>query len=316
VDATYQADLYVSAFGPASAVGQTGPMEESVGEDVLKVLPGSRMVGVTIRYIDWNPEDHLSAEEADPDRSGTVVFLVLKDVEAYCQISASLPNPDPHLDLWRKLAGPERAIVSENFALIHRVKIGDTIQLDGSGGPVRLEVVGILPDYNWIRGAIFVDRQANKKALRGELVNVWEGYLSRSDDAERAREGLMRTPLAVQHALVTRTQAEMREGLRARIKRVYGVVYTQQLIVGVVAVLGVVASLLISVLSRRRELGLLRAVGGTRPQILQTVLAEGIVIGLVGTLLGIVVGLPMEWFAVRVVQFGETGWLFPVRPPW
>src|SRR5207253_7340553 len=138
------------------------------------------------------------------------------------RISASLPSPDPHLDLWRKVAGPGRAIVSENFALIHHVRVGDTIQLDGSGGPVPLKVVGTMPDYNWIRGAIFVDRQANKKALRGQFVNIWEVYLSRRDEAERAREELMRTPLAVQHALYTRTREEMREGLRDMINRVYG----------------------------------------------------------------------------------------------
>jgi putative ABC transport system permease protein len=112
------------------------------------------------------------------------------------------------------------------------------------------------------------------------------------------------------------TREEVREGWRGLIRRVYGVAYTQEVIVGVVAVLGVVAALLISVLGRRRELGLLRAVGGTRPQLLQTVLAEAVLIGLVGTLLGIVVGLPMEWYAVRVVLFEETGFLFPMRVAW
>ena len=45
-------------------------------------------------------------------------------------------------------------------------------------------------------------------------------------------------------------------------------------VVGVVAVLGVVGALLISVLQRRRELGLLRAIGATQAQVLRTVRHE------------------------------------------
>ena len=49
----------------------------------------------------------------------------------------------------------------------------------------------------------------------------------------------------------------------------------------------VVMALLISVLQRRRELGLLRAVGATQPQILKTVLAEATLMGILGTILGL-----------------------------
>src|SRR5262249_11346752 len=86
--------------------------------------------------------------------------------------------------------------------------------------------------------------------------------------------------------------------------------------VGLVAGLGVVVASLISVLQRRRELGLLRAVGASRPQVLRSVLAEATLMGLIGSAIGLLVGIPLEWYAIRVVLFDEAGFLFPVRIPW
>ena len=40
-----------------------------------------------------------------------------------------------------------------------------------------LQVVGTLPDYSRIRGSVLIDRQANKEAMGGDVVNVWEVYL-------------------------------------------------------------------------------------------------------------------------------------------
>ena len=57
------------------------------------------------------------------------------------------------------------------------------------------------------------------------------------------------------------------------------------------ALIGVVNTPLLSVGERRRELGLLRASGATRRQVLRMVLGEGVALALVGTFVGLVVGL-------------------------
>ncbi|HEY8505228.1 MAG TPA: FtsX-like permease family protein, partial [Gemmataceae bacterium] len=84
----------------------------------------------------------------------------------------------------------------------------------------------------------------------------------------------------------------------------------------VVASLGIIMAVLISVLQRRRELGLLRAVGATRAQVLRSVLCEAVLMGLLGTVLGILIGLPLEWYILRVVLYEESGFVFDVLIPW
>jgi putative ABC transport system permease protein len=88
------------------------------------------------------------------------------------------------------------------------------------------------------------------------------------------------------------------------------------LVVGLVAGLGVVIALLISVLQRRRELGLLRAVGASRSQVLRSVLAEALLMGLIGAVSGLLLGIPLEWYAVRIILLDEAGFLFPLVIPW
>src|SRR5207302_10159050 len=100
------------------------------------------------------------------------------------------------------------------------------------------------------------------------------------------------------------------------IRRVYSIAYLQEAVVGIVAVLGVVAALVISVIQRRRELGLLRAVGATQGQVLRTVLFEALLMGLIGSALGVLFGLVLEWYAVQVIFLEESGFRFPMTPPW
>jgi putative ABC transport system permease protein len=50
--------------------------------------------------------------------------------------------------------------------------------------------------------------------------------------------------------------------------------------------------------------------------VLNTVLAEAMLMGILGTILGLLAGVPLEWYLLRVVIFEETGFIFPVTVPW
>jgi putative ABC transport system permease protein len=69
-------------------------------------------------------------------------------------------------------------------------------------------------------------------------------------------------------------------------------------------------------LQRKRELGLLLAVGATPGQVLRSVMAEAMLLGVIGTVLGILIGLPMEWYVLKVVLVDESGFVLDVLFPW
>jgi putative ABC transport system permease protein len=100
------------------------------------------------------------------------------------------------------------------------------------------------------------------------------------------------------------------------IGKLYGMAFAQETVVAIVAALGVVTTLLISILQRRQELGLLRAVGATRSQIVRSVLGEASLMGLLGLVIGVVAGVALEWYCLHVILFEESGFYFPLRVPW
>ena len=72
----------------------------------------------------------------------------------------------------------------------------------------------------------------------------------------------------------------------------------------IIALIGVVNTLLLAVYERVRELGLLRAVGTSRGQVRSTIVQESVIIALIGTFLGLVVGIVFGWALVQALASG------------
>jgi putative ABC transport system permease protein len=64
-----------------------------------------------------------------------------------------------------------------------------------------------------------------------------------------------------------------------------------------VALIGIVNTLALSIFERTREIGLLRAVGMTRRQLASTIRYEAAIVGLIGTILGLGLGIIFGWLA-------------------
>ena len=69
-----------------------------------------------------------------------------------------------------------------------------------------------------------------------------------------------------------------------------------------IAVIGIVITLMLAVYERRRELGLLRAVGMTRRQVRSSVLWESMITAVVGVIMGGVLGVSLGWIIVRALK--------------
>ncbi len=68
-----------------------------------------------------------------------------------------------------------------------------------------------------------------------------------------------------------------------------------------IALIGVVNTLLLSVYERTREIGLLLAVGETRRQLRRSISEESVIITLLGTVLGLVIGMCFAWALIRAL---------------
>jgi lipoprotein-releasing system permease protein len=87
-------------------------------------------------------------------------------------------------------------------------------------------------------------------------------------------------------------------------------------VVLVVVVLGIASVLVVSVVQKRREIGILRAMGTTRTQILRLFLVQGAVVGAIGSVLGIVLAVILIWLFTHFVRGADGLPLFVITLHW
>jgi putative ABC transport system permease protein len=299
VDRSIAADLFVSCNSSLAASGNSQPMQQQVGRDIAALPEVEAVLPIRFQLISFR---------------ATKVYLIALDAQQFHDLGMARPGIVGR-EQFPALTAPGTVICSENFAVIHKLKVGDSVTIAGKHGPLQLRIVGTVPDYTWNRGTLYLDRPRYIREFDDDLVDSFDIYLKPEADIEAVRETIARR-WGAPESLVVMTRAELRQTIADVVHRLYALAYAQQIVVGLVAGLGVVTALLISVLQRRRELGLLRAVGASQRQILFTVLAEAVLMGIIGAVIGLLVGLPLEWYAVRVILFEETGFSFPVLVPW
>ena len=310
VEEKIAADLFVTC-GSSLTSGGAGL---SMDENLLKKLadfPGVETV-LPVRFcrLDFDP----LGRPHDVHDKKRIIYLVAMDTGAFIKAGKDRPLAQS-LARFPNLREPGKVVVSDNFAYLYNVKVGDKLKLPADGKTVEVEVVGKVVDYSWNRGTIIMDRAWFREVYGDHQIDVFDLFLKPGADSHAVREDLMKTH-GQKEALFIVDRADVHSEVKAMLEKVYSLAYAQQIVVGLVALLGVVSALFISVLQRRRELGLLRAVGATRSQILWSVLAEAILMGVIGAFVGFAIGLLLEWYVLDVLLLDESGFEFAFRVPW
>lgn len=87
-------------------------------------------------------------------------------------------------------------------------------------------------------------------------------------------------------------------------------------VVMIVVVLGIASVLVVSVVQKGREIGILRAMGTTRAQILRVFLLQGAVVGVMGSLLGLLLAVLLIAAFTHFVKGSDGLPLFNISLPW
>lgn len=105
---------------------------------------------------------------------------------------------------------------------------------------------------------------------------------------------------------------EFKSSVSQQIDQMLGVLYAMLGLALLIAILGIVNTLALSVVERRREIGMLRAVGMVRGQVRRSIYLESVLIAIYGALLGVILGVLIGWALVRTLARWGLG--EPVLP--
>lgn len=273
-------EIFQSLAGRASLevvapIGQTVPADLA---EKISAVPGveaiaPRLQRPAVLYVNKKTRIQLVAAAVDPE---------LDDAVHEYKIVAGQP-----------LTNTKGAIMSQLLAESLGVKVGDEVELLTRSGRIDLEVLGLFASGGSsmsgqgagllipLRGGqvwfmakdkldtiqIVIDKEADEAAV----AKLIEKQLPANAEL---RHPANRSAMAEETSLSTNTALEMARAF-----------------ILLVAVFVITNTFLISVTQRRRQLGILRAIGGSRGQIASLVMSEAFVMGVSGTILGSIIGV-------------------------
>ncbi len=206
------------------------------------------------------------------------------------------------------LANDEIA-VSEARADDDNLTVGDDVEVRFQQQAVTLHVAGVYEQDEFV-GSWVVDNA------------VLEANVSRSLDTEvliRSSDGNGDSVAAAVTAVLTsdptadiETAASFIDGEVGQIDQLLILLYGLLAMSVFVALIGIVNTMALSIHERTRELGLLRAVGMTSRQLRRTIRYESTIIALIGTVVGLGLGLFLGWVASRAAQDTFPDFAIPI----
>lgn len=206
-------------------------------------------------------------------------------------------------------------IVSEPFATRYRTRVGDRILLRTSAGPTPFEVAGIYYDYSSDRGVVMMDNQTLTRHFGPQRPTGLSVFLRDASRAADVRAELL-SSLDGASGVFIHTNRSLRQEVLRIFDRTFSVTYALQAIAIIIALLGIVGTLMTLVIERRRELALLRAVGASRGQVRAMIVAEAAMLGLLSQMAGLIVGLLLSLILIYVVNLQSFGWTIHLTIPW
>ncbi|MFG2191829.1 ABC transporter permease [Streptomyces sp. NPDC048639] len=189
---------------------------------------------------------------------------------------------------------PGRIALQKAYADEHRIRIGSRIETQFANGRKTTLTVGALTDMETgegfgTQGGFFLRLATLEKYLPGAQDAAVYANAAPGTDPPLLRDRLERT-LEPFPQVQVRDQADYKELVRGRIAVLLYLVYALLGLAIVIAVLGVVNTLALSVVERTREIGLLRAIGLSRTQLRRMIRLESVVIAVFGAVLGLALG--------------------------
>ncbi len=206
---------------------------------------------------------------------------------------------------------PTTILATQDSADRYGWQVGDTVILDSPGrGSIALTLSGVYESEYfapWLVDGTTLDTlvaEQNQQMLQTFVVDTGNAGTALQDDLEAA--------VAPFRIATVDDREGFTAGLMQQVDILLGVLYGLLALAVVISVLGIVNTLGLSVVERRREIGMLRAVGMLRSQVRRALYVESVLISVYGALVGLALGVGFGYlFARGLVDDGLTVTVVP-----
>jgi putative ABC transport system permease protein len=310
----------LSVVGSSMVASATDQLDKTVGTDfIIQSDSGQMITPQAARAVKSTPGlsrvteyKTTTADYTTPDGR------TLKDTD----ITAADPTYATDLRV-KTVAGnlkdaylPDSMSVHEKFAKAHGVHLGSKIRIAfKDGATANLTVRAITSNDGLIdAGSKYTAISTLAKYVPAAKMPLDQLVFATAKDGQQdTAYKSLKSALHEYPQYKVRDQTDYKQALKDQIGQLLNMIYGLLALAIIVAILGVVNTLALSVVERTREIGLMRAIGLSRRQLRRMIRMESVVIALFGALLGL--GLGMGWGATAQKLLALEG-LKVLEVPW
>ena len=245
---------------------------------------------------------------------GTPVMLMSLQFSSMAKTSRLKVVDGNEAEMFRVVGAGEGVLVSENLAEMRKLKRGDMLELPAPDGVLRLPITGVIVDYVDQAGVILIDRSTYQQHWHDDSVNVFRVYFTPGAQFADVKRDILEH-YAGQRQVFVLANKEMKSFILQIAGQWFRLTDVQIAVAVIVAILGIVDTLTVSITDRRRELGVLRAVGGLDGQVKRTIWLEAVGIAVLGIVLGAALGGISLYFVLQIVRQDVIGMRFSYQFP-
>ncbi len=288
---TLRADVYISA--PSPVANQPGAYLDPSFANRFKHISGVQSFGTIGRYHIPYHNGRLEIAVANIPDAGHQGFRFKSGNSA---------------TIWKDFQNGQ-VIISEPFAFKQHVSTGDTLQLPTDKGAENFRIAGVYFDYASDEGVVLIDRTVYQKYWHFQGITGISLYLKKGIKAQEIIPKV-RQASGSDIMLNIRSNRELREQSLQIFDRTFTITTVLQILIALVAFVGVFSALMALQLEKARELSILRAIGFTPFQIRTLITTETGLMGVIAGILAIPVGLVLAWALIYVINQRSFGWTF------
>ncbi|HET7690883.1 MAG TPA: FtsX-like permease family protein [Nocardioidaceae bacterium] len=300
----------VAIFGQSASASTDVALEDSMKAELVVSnvvgVPFSTDIAAQIRAVD-GVRSVVQVQQAFPKADGDSTFMSSIDPRSIGD-AIDLEVVEGSLTDLR----PGTIAVEEGTAEGHGFSLGDKVPVEFQGGKRDLTVVATFESDAALPASYLVTRKTLTDGGLKPLDSIL--FVVKDDGADLA--AVTAAVNKVTEALPTITTKDPQgyaEEQKEQINLFLTLIYALLGLSVVIAVLGVINTLGLSVIERTREVGLLRAVGVSRGQLRTMIRLEAIVIAVFGALLGVVMGVA---FGISLVRALNDQGITELTIPW
>ncbi|MHC3470634.1 ABC transporter permease [Streptomyces sp. 7R007] len=310
----------LSVVGSSMVASATDQLDKTVGTDfIIQSDSGQLITPQAVKAVKSTPGlERVTEYKITEGDYTTPDGKTLKDTD----ITAA--DPTYATDLRTKtVAGnlkdaylPDSMSVHENFAKAHGIHLGSKIKVAfKNGATANLTVRAITSSDQLIdAGSKYTSIATLAKYVPADKMPLDQLVFATAGDGQQdTAYKALKSRMHDYPQYKVRDQTDYKQALKDQIGQLLNMIYGLLALAIIVAILGVVNTLALSVVERTREIGLMRAIGLSRRQLRRMIRMESVVIALFGALLGL--GLGMGWGATAQKLLALQG-LKVLEIPW